>query len=375
MAARLSRFLIDSEGLSSVGPSHAASTWLPGAASAQADAAAAGAVSAASGRNSAGADGGGGRSSRGECRNRGECPSRDQCRSRVGERAAGARSAGASANAGSANSGSGSAGARPERLARRQVPRLCGACGGAAPARRRSGRAARCPMPPAIGSSVRHDRRILRRRRGQRGPRGAGAGRHGGDRNGRGRGHGRCSGGRGDRRLRACATGAAALAGRATLAVRWVVVDLVDFVVVTVGSGASGSLGLSGRTVRSGPSRRAGAVGSGGDRGGRPAALASGAVWARSWAEDKARTAAIAVVARRIIFGFLWVMIKGNERPTIMDPSFRFCRNWPLPERMIDPLIRSTRCLAASTKRGPRRLRPWRDSKVGFVGMSMTSTS
>ena len=41
--ARFSRFLIDSEGLSAVGPSHAASTWLPGAASAQGDGDAAGA--------------------------------------------------------------------------------------------------------------------------------------------------------------------------------------------------------------------------------------------------------------------------------------------------------------------------------------------
>jgi len=35
--ARFNRFLIDSEGLSAVGPSHAASMWLPGAGSAQAD--------------------------------------------------------------------------------------------------------------------------------------------------------------------------------------------------------------------------------------------------------------------------------------------------------------------------------------------------
>jgi len=41
--ARLIRFLIDSEGLSALGPSQAASTWLPGAASAQGDGDAAGA--------------------------------------------------------------------------------------------------------------------------------------------------------------------------------------------------------------------------------------------------------------------------------------------------------------------------------------------
>ena len=40
------------------------------------------------------------------------------------------------------------------------------------------------------------------------------------------------------------AAGAAALAGRATFAVRWVVVDLVDLVSVIVGAGASGSLAL-----------------------------------------------------------------------------------------------------------------------------------
>ena len=45
--ARFSRFLIDSEGLSALGPSQAASTWLPGAASAQADGDAAGAGASA----------------------------------------------------------------------------------------------------------------------------------------------------------------------------------------------------------------------------------------------------------------------------------------------------------------------------------------
>ena len=48
--ARLRRFLIDSEGLSSVGPSHAASTRLPGAASAQGPSSAGSATAAAAAR-------------------------------------------------------------------------------------------------------------------------------------------------------------------------------------------------------------------------------------------------------------------------------------------------------------------------------------
>src|SRR5258705_519811 len=103
------------------------------------------------------------------------------------------------------------------------------------------------------------------------------------------------------------AAGAATLAGRATLAARWVGVDLLDFGVVVVGSGAIGALtllvdgsvgivtagALSGTAVD-------GATATGG--------VAVGAAWARSWAEDNARTTAIAVVARRIP-GVLWVMI------------------------------------------------------------------
>lgn len=126
------------------------------------------------------------------------------------------------------------------------------------------------------------------------------------------------------------------MAGRETLAVRWVVVDLLVFVAVAVGSaiGASGSLTLvaagsvgvvaagvvSGTTltvVASGlvtGTAVAGAAVTG--------CVAAGAVWARSWVEESARTAAIAVMAGAI-FGFLWLMIRVNERLATTDPSFR----------------------------------------------------
>jgi hypothetical protein len=116
------------------------------------------------------------------------------------------------------------------------------------------------------------------------------------------------------------ATGGAALAGRATLAVRRVAVDLVDLVVVIVGLGASGSLtlvaeGSLGVAVAAGAlsgTAVAGASVTGG--------VASGAVWARSWVEDRARTAAIAAIAGRFL-GVLWVITRGQRRSDHYGPE------------------------------------------------------
>ena len=121
------------------------------------------------------------------------------------------------------------------------------------------------------------------------------------------------------RRARAAAaraTGGAALAGRATLAVRWVVVDLLDLVVVVAGSalGASGSLAVAADGSL--------AVGAAGALSGIGVAgawvtggVASGAAWAIKAVEERARTAAIADIAGRIL-AFLWVMLRAtNGRP------------------------------------------------------------
>jgi hypothetical protein len=116
----------------------------------------------------------------------------------------------------------------------------------------------------------------------------------------------------------AFATGGAALAGRTTLAVRWVVADLVDFVAVDLALGASGSLVLvvngSLGVVTTGAlsiTVVTGATVTG--------CTASGAVWARSWVEERARTAAIAVVAGRI-FEVLWVITGGQRTPDHNGP-------------------------------------------------------
>jgi hypothetical protein len=116
----------------------------------------------------------------------------------------------------------------------------------------------------------------------------------------------------------ACATGGAALAGRTTLAVLRVVADLVDFVAVDLALGASGSLVLvvngSLGVVTTGAlsiTVVTGATVTG--------CTASGAVWARSWVEERARTAAIAVVAGRI-FEVLWVITGGQRTPDHNGP-------------------------------------------------------
>jgi hypothetical protein len=81
---------------------------------------------------------------------------------------------------------------------------------------------------------------------------------------------------------------------------------LLDFTVVAVGSGASGSL-----TVAAGGSlvvAAAGALSVTGIAGARVAGCAtSGATWAIKAVEEKARTAAIAVIAGRV-FAFLCVI-------------------------------------------------------------------
>jgi hypothetical protein len=95
---------------------------------------------------------------------------------------------------------------------------------------------------------------------------------------------------------------------------------LVALVSVIVGAGASGSLAV----VESGSLKivTVGALSGTAVAGAAVAGwVASGAVWARSWVEDSARTAAIAVVARRS-WGVLWVIIKVNEYETTMTPNY-----------------------------------------------------
>ena len=66
---------------------------------------------------------------------------------------------------------------------------------------------------------------------------------------------------------------------------------------------ADGSLGVADAGVMSGTARTGATV---------TGCVASGVTWARSWVEERARTAAIAVMATRI-FGVLWVILRGNE--------------------------------------------------------------
>ena len=110
------------------------------------------------------------------------------------------------------------------------------------------------------------------------------------------------------------ATGVAVLAGRAKLAVRRIVVDLVDLVAVDAGSAldASGSAtAAADGSLAIGVAGALSAVGAGGvtDTG-----ATSGATWASKAVEERARTAAIAVIAGRI-FVFLWVIILRQRTP------------------------------------------------------------
>jgi hypothetical protein len=117
-------------------------------------------------------------------------------------------------------------------------------------------------------------------------------------------------------------TGGTAFAGRTTLAVRWVVVDLLALVVAagstldSIGSlaMAAGSLtiGVAGALSTIGV---VGATGTGG--------ATSGAAWASKAVEETARTAAIAVIAGRI-FAFLWVILRAtNGEPLWVRPDRR----------------------------------------------------
>ena len=115
------------------------------------------------------------------------------------------------------------------------------------------------------------------------------------------------------------ATGGAALAGRAALAARWVVVDvvadLVDLVVVVAGS-AVRAVGSAVLVAAGSVTGVAGAWVTG--------CMASGAVWAIKAVEEKARTAAIADIAGRIL-AFLWVMPgTTNDRPLWVRIDVRF---------------------------------------------------
>ena len=107
------------------------------------------------------------------------------------------------------------------------------------------------------------------------------------------------------------ATGDAALAGRASLAVRWIVVDLLDLIVLVAGSalGAIGSLAMvAGGSLAVGTRGALSVTGIAWVTGW----VAPGATWAKSWVEERARTAAIAVTAGRI-FAFLWVILRATN--------------------------------------------------------------
>jgi hypothetical protein len=109
------------------------------------------------------------------------------------------------------------------------------------------------------------------------------------------------------------------LAGRAALAARWLVVDavvdLVDLVVVVAGS----TLGAVGSAMLVAAGSVAGAAGAC-----VTGCMASGAVWAIEAVEEKARTAAIADIAGRIL-AFLWVMPSTtNDRPLWVRIDVRF---------------------------------------------------
>src|SRR6185369_11153428 len=115
-------------------------------------------------------------------------------------------------------------------------------------------------------------------------------------------------------------TGRAALIGRATLAVRWVVADLLNRVGVAAGStlDANGSLTTADGSLTIGVAEAlpvAGAAGAWvtGAAGARLTGWAgSGATWASKAVEERARTAAIAVIAGRI-FAFLWVILRATN--------------------------------------------------------------
>jgi hypothetical protein len=97
------------------------------------------------------------------------------------------------------------------------------------------------------------------------------------------------------------------LAARALVGARRVAVDLLDFLLVIVGSAASGSLavvadgslGVAAGGALSGTGIAGAAV---------TGCVTSGAAWASKGVEERARTAAIAVIAGRNL-GVLCVMI------------------------------------------------------------------
>ena len=66
---------------------------------------------------------------------------------------------------------------------------------------------------------------------------------------------------------------------------------------------ADGSVGVADPGVMSGTARTGATV---------TGCVAPGVTWARSWVEERARTAAIAVMATRI-FGVLWVILRATN--------------------------------------------------------------
>jgi hypothetical protein len=114
-------------------------------------------------------------------------------------------------------------------------------------------------------------------------------------------------------------TGGAALAGRTTLAVRWVVVDLLDLVVVAGSTlGAIGSLAMAAGSLTIGV---AGALSTIGAAGAMGTGATSGAAWASKADGERARTAAIAVIAGRI-FAFLWVILRATNGEPLWVRAF-----------------------------------------------------
>jgi hypothetical protein len=145
------------------------------------------------------------------------------------------------------------------------------------------------------------------------------------------------------------AAGGAALAGRAAVADRWLVVDvvvdlvdLVDLVVAGVAGSAVRVMGSSTGVADGSLDVGAAGVASGAGVAGAcvTGCMASGAVWAIKAVEEKARTAAIADIAGRIV-AFLWVMsgttndghygcvstsVSGREN--IRPPKWPIRRSW-----------------------------------------------
>ena len=109
------------------------------------------------------------------------------------------------------------------------------------------------------------------------------------------------------------------LAGRVPLAVRRVVGDMLELIVMIAGSAASGSLalavdgslGIVGSGVMSGMAMTGATV---------TGCVVSGTVWARSCVEERAKTATNAVLTERVS-GVLWVIVRATKWLTTLGSA------------------------------------------------------